>query len=74
MHQQIHAVGHARIQAGETDELLRIARYQAGGNFVIAIDADRVFVAQRKNDGMVYLAHGLGDRGRVGPQRESAGA
>ena len=68
MHQQIHAVGHARIDTGETNELLRITRHQSRGHLVITIDADRVGVAQGKHYGTVDIAHGVFDDIRVAGQ------
>ena len=73
VHQQVHAVRHARVQTGKSDELLRITRHQARRHFIVAVDADRILVAQREHDGPVDVAHGVLHDVRVGGQLDCVG-
>ena len=74
MDQQIHAVRHAGIKAGKPDELFRVHGDQPRGHFVIAINADGITIAQRKDDGVIDRRHRLDDRGRIGFDRKTTGA
>ena len=73
MHQQIHAVRHARVNTGETNELLRVTCHQSRGDFVVTIDANRVGIAQRKHYCTVDLAHGVFNDIRVAGQLDGIG-
>ena len=73
MRQQVHAIGHARIDAGEADELVAVFGDGAGRDFVVAGDSRGVAITQREHDRLVHAAHRLVDGIGIGPRPDGAG-
>ena len=70
--QQFHAVLAAGIDRGEAHELVRVFLYRPGGYLIVAVDAGRIGITQRKDDRLVDQRHGGIDGIRIGDRAHRA--